>query len=246
MSRVTAVVQARMGSTRLPGKVLLQLGPMTILAHVVERLRRATTLDAIVVATTTSGADYAVVAECLRLGTLVTRGSENDVLGRFVQAFDEHGGEVGVRITSDCPLVDPALLDQAVRAFRAVSPPLDYLSNTVERSYPRGYDVEVFSVDALRRADREASEKPDREHVTRYLYTHPDRFRIGAIRRDDPNQTASWRVTLDTSDDWDVLQSVVNAFSGLGPGPDLAWVEAYLRAHPEVRARNAHVVQKAV
>jgi spore coat polysaccharide biosynthesis protein SpsF len=246
VTRVTAVVQARMGSTRLPGKVLRRLGTITVLAHVIGRLRRAATLDQIVVATTTSPSDQAVVREALRLGVPATRGAEEDVLSRFVQAFDERGGEVGVRVTSDCPLIDPALVDEAVRKFLGATPPLDYLSNTVERSYPRGYDVEVFRVDALRRAHRDASDRPDREHVTRYLYMHPGTFRIGAMRRGDPNRTASWRLTLDTPEDWAVLEQLVRALAANGAGPDLGAVEAYLMAHPQLLARNAHLAQKAL
>ncbi len=245
MSRVTCVVQARMASTRLPGKVLRRLGSRSVLAHVIERLRAARALDLIVVATTGSAVDDELVREAARLGVAVTRGPEDDVLARFVQAFDEHGGDVGVRITSDCPLLDPQLIDEAVHAFRHARPPVDYLSNTIERTYPRGYDVEVFLTAALRRAARAATEVADREHVTRYLYTHPEAFRLGVLRREDPNGTASWRVTLDTPEDYEVLRALVAALADTG-GPSLAAVEGYLAAHPEVRAMNAHVVQKTV
>lgn len=245
MPGVTAVVQARMGSTRLPGKVLRRLGSRTVLAHVIERLRAARSLDAIVVATTGAPADDEIAREAERLGARVTRGSEEDVLARYLQALDEHGGDVGVRVTSDCPLLDPAVVDAAVKVFRDATPPLDYLSNTVERTYPRGYDVEVFLTAALQRAAEAATEIPDREHVTRYLYTHPGSFRLGVLQRPDPDHTAFWRVTLDTQEDWEVLEALVGAFDE-APGPNLAAVEGFLRAHPEVRAMNARVAQKAV
>ncbi len=243
---VTAVVQARMGSTRLPGKVLRQLRSRSVLAHVVDRLRLAATLDLVVVATTTAGSDDAVVREAERLGALVTRGAEEDVLGRYVQAFDEHGGDVGVRITSDCPLIDPAIVDAAVLGFGRSHPPVDYLSNSLQRTYPRGYDVEVFGVAALRRVAQEATDTRDREHVTRYFYTHPSEFRLGSLRREDPAGSAAWRLTLDTPEDWEVLSHVFGALDRPGPPFGLSEVESYLERHPEVLAVNANIAQKVV
>ncbi len=244
--RVTAVIQARMGSTRLPGKVLRQLGSRSVLAHVVDRLRHAATLDLVVVATTTAANDDVVVREAERVGALVTRGSEADVLSRYVQAFDEHGGDVGVRITSDCPLIDPAIVDAAVLDFSRSHPPVDYLSNSLERTYPRGYDVEVFSVAALGRVAQEATDTPDREHVTRYFYTHPTLFRLGSLRRGDPAGTSGWRLTLDTPEDWEVISHVFGALDRPGPPFGLGEVETYLGRHPEVLARNAHIAQKVL
>ena len=232
-----------MGSTRLPGKVMRVLGDRTVLAHVVERTRRASAVDSVVVATTTEGIDDAVVEECARLGVGVTRGSENDVLARYIQAFDEHGGDIGARITSDCPLLDPSIVVAAIQSLQSSSPAQDYLSNTVERSYPRGYDVEVFAVKALRDAAERATEVPDREHVTRYLYTNRERYRCGNLVRPDPLGTAAWRLTLDTEEDWRVVKQVVVS-SGLGSDATLEMVERYLLANPHVLQWNAAIVQK--
>jgi len=241
---VTAVIQARMGSTRLPGKVMRQLGRNTVLGHVLERLLASELVDRHVVATSWSPTDDIVGEEARRCGARVTRGPEDDVLGRYILAFDEHGGDIGVRITADCPLIDVGLLDQGVHRFAEADPPLDYLSNTVKRSFPRGYDFEVFSVRALRCAADLASDPADREHVTRYLYRHPEQFRIGTFSRDDPNNSAAWRLTLDTPDDWRVIEEIMLALDMPSLRFGLQEVERYVGEHPDVLTWNAHVTQK--
>ena len=144
---VVAIIQARMGSTRLPGKVLMDLGGETVLARVVGRLRRAIRIDEIVVATTDSAADDAIVRECHRLEVSSFRGSENDVLDRYYEAARVFAAEVVVRITSDCPVIDPDLVDETIRVFQLQCG--DYCSNSFPRTYPRGLDTEVFTMNAL-------------------------------------------------------------------------------------------------
>jgi spore coat polysaccharide biosynthesis protein SpsF len=241
---VTAVVQARMGSTRLPGKVLRTLGDTTVLGHVLRRLQACASLTRIVVATTRDAVDDAVCREAAAHRILVTRGSEADVLGRFAQAFDEHGGDVGVRVTSDCPLVDPELVDRGVRRFIAGDPPPDYLSNSLRRTYPRGYDFEVFAVGALRAAAREAATESEREHVTPFLYRHPDRFRLESFERSDPRATAEWRLTLDTPEDWDVIRAVFDRLGPVNPLFGLYDVERLVAREPGILAANHGVRQK--
>jgi spore coat polysaccharide biosynthesis protein SpsF len=233
-----------MNSTRLPGKVLRRLGETTVLGHVVRRLLACSSLTQVVVATTRAAADDAICREADSLGALVTRGSENNVLGRFVQALDEHGGDVGVRITSDCPLIDPALIDRGVRRLLASDPPPDYLSNTLRRTYPRGYDFEVFLVAALRRAAREALTAGEREHVTSFLYRHPDRFRLESLERPDPRASAEWRVTLDTPEDWDVIRALFDRLAPKNPLFGLDEVERLVAREPALLAANRHVRQK--
>ena len=152
--KITAVIQARMGSTRLPGKVLMDLGGKTVLARVVDRLRRATLVNEILVATTDSIADDAIIQECRRIEVSSFRGSENDVLDRYYQAALLTTGEGIVRITSDCPLIDPQIADDTIRSFLDLRP--DYASNSLDRTYPRGLDTEVMTRDALACAWREA------------------------------------------------------------------------------------------
>jgi spore coat polysaccharide biosynthesis protein SpsF len=233
-----------MNSTRLPGKVLRMLGDTTVLGHVVRRLFACSSLTRVVVATTREAADDAVCHEATSLGALVTRGSEDDVLGRFVQALDEHGGDIGVRITSDCPLIDPALIDRGVRRLLASDPPPDYLSNTLLRTYPRGYDFEVFLVEALRKAAREALTAGEREHVTSFLYRHPDRFRLESLERPDPRATAEWRVTLDTPEDWDVIRALFDRLAPVNQLFGLDEVERLVAREPALLAANRHVRQK--
>jgi len=229
----------------LPGKVLRRLGHATVLGHVVRRVAAAGVADRIVIATSTAAADAAVVDEAGRLGVAVTRGPEDDVLRRFVMAFDEHGGETGIRVTSDCPVLDPAVV-AAVVGLLSASPGVSYASNTVERSYPRGLDVEAFSVEALRAADRESRDPAEREHVTPFLYRRPERFGIRQLTRDDPDRSADWRLTLDTEADWSLLEAV---FAALGPAGEmfgLPELEALLRSKPELLELNRHIAQKTI
>ena len=149
-----AIIQARMGSSRLPGKVLKDLGGETVLGRVVRRLRGSRQISNIVVATTTEATDEVIVAECDRLQVLCFRGSEQDVLDRYYQAAHANAAEAVVRVTSDCPLIDPKLVDETVEVFRDEH--ADYASNVSPRTYPRGLDTEVFTFDALDRAWREA------------------------------------------------------------------------------------------
>jgi len=235
-----------MGSSRLPGKVLLKAADEPVLSHVIRRVSAARGVDRVVVATTSEARDDCLEELAGLCGASVTRGSEDDVLGRYVQAFDEWGGEVGIRITADCPLQDPELIAQGLTAYRTAAPPVDYLSNTVERSYPRGYDLEIFSVSALRRAGEEASSAAEREHVTPFFYWHPELFRIGTLKRRDPLKSSEWRLTLDTPDDWRVLGTIIESLAPRDALFGLADVEAFLLQRPYILQWNQHVQQKPV
>ncbi|MEU0567742.1 glycosyltransferase family protein [Nonomuraea sp. NPDC005983] len=238
--RIVGIIQARMGSTRLPGKVLRQLGGRSVLAWVVRAVRQAGAVDDLVVATTTLAADDAVAAECRKLETPCHRGPVDDVLTRFMQALGGHSGDAVMRFTADCPLLDPAVIREAALVYRAV-PGLDYLSTGLARTLPRGLDVEIVGLPALRRADREATAY-HRTHVTSYVYSHPGESRLLGLAY--APAAADLRVTLDTEDDWRLVSSVV---AGLGDRcvPARTLVE-WLRARPEIRGLNAHVEQKAL
>ncbi len=179
--KIVAIVQARMGSTRLPGKALKDLHGRTMLARVVRRALRSALIDKLVVATTEKKADDVIVSECDSLGISCFRGSEDDVLDRYYQAARAFSADLIVRITSDCPLIDPEIIDRVVQAFLDNCP--DYASNTIESTYPRGLDVEVFAFDALKKAWCEASMDFQHVHVTPYIYLHPDQFRIHLGKR---------------------------------------------------------------
>jgi spore coat polysaccharide biosynthesis protein SpsF len=168
-ARVLAVVQARTGSSRLPGKVLRPLGDSTVLGWVVRAARQSPGVDDVVVATSTAPDDERVADAARELGVQVVRGSETDVLSRFLQALDEHPADGVVRLTADCPLLDPALIGQAVAAWRADAA-LDYVSTTLVRNLPRGLDVEVASADVLRAVSGTATGY-HRTHVTSSIYS---------------------------------------------------------------------------
>jgi spore coat polysaccharide biosynthesis protein SpsF len=236
---IAAVIQARTGSTRLPGKVLRTLGDKPVLAWVVRAAKAAGVFDDVVVATTTESGDDAVVelADSLRVHSV--RGSVTDVLSRYIQAVDEVRANVVVRLTADCPLLDPAVIAACVRAFDVGA--LDYLSTGLPHTLAHGFDVEVFSAGALRTANVFA-EGVDRVHVTSYLYSHPEAFRLAGLTFTP--ECTDLRVTLDEPDDAALLDALV---AEIGDGPhDWRKVVAVLRARPDLVAINAHVRQKAL
>lgn len=228
-----------MGSSRLPGKVLMDIGGHTMLARVVRRLRRCASLDVVVVATSGLPADDAVAREADRLGAAVWRGSEDDVLDRYRGAAAAAAADVVVRVTADCPLIDPALVDHVVERFLAAGP--DYASSSLERSFPRGLDVEVFSRGALEIAAREAREDFERVHVTPFLYRRPQRFRLLSVTADEDHGDLRW--TVDSSADLELVRRI---YRYLGDDDGFGWRDALrvVDEHPELREINRHVRQK--
>ena len=230
-----------MGSTRLPGKVLMEIGGRTALARVVRRLSRAAFVNEVVVATSNLPADDAIVGECERLGTRCFRGSEADVLDRYYWAAKNFDADAVVRITSDCPLIDPQLVDETIRVFETQE--ADYASNVIPRTYPRGLDTEVFTAEALAWAWLEAREPHQREHVTPYLYEHPEIFRMASAVADEDFSQHRW--TLDTPEDLDLIRAIYSRFDNRD---DFSWREVLvlMEREPELSRMNAHIVQKAV
>lgn len=240
-ARTVAIVQARMGSTRLPGKVMLPLLGESVLSRVMRRAARARTLDEVVVATTTLPEDDAIVALAQAEGWPVERGSETDLLDRYLGAARTHGAEVIVRITSDCPLIDLEVIDRTVLAFRAGE--VDYASNMLEpTTYPIGLAVEVVARAALERAGREDRDPAWREHATPYIYRHPELFRLLRVPAEDDHTDQRWSV--DTPEDYALVERI---YETLGRD-DFTWREALavVEAHPSWAAINRHVVQKVV
>jgi spore coat polysaccharide biosynthesis protein SpsF (cytidylyltransferase family) len=227
--RTVAVVQARMSSTRFPGKVLADLGGKPMLAHIIERLQLAEMLDQVVVATTDRSEDDAVADFASACGARVTRGSLADVLGRYVLAAGEHDADVVVRITADCPLVDPELVDRLVRVRAAAD--AEYASNVLEPSYPEGYDAEVLTAECLRRIDVESTLDYEREHVTPRIREHPDEYRTAQLRND---RDLTWiRLTVDVHADLERVRTILDALPS-SPPPDLGAVVAYFEGHAEL------------
>ena len=232
-----------MGSTRLPGKVLRRLAGDTVLGHVVRRVRLARRLDGICIATTESPSDEPIVVEAARLGVGCWRGSEQDVLARYHGAAKNCGASVIVRITSDCPLFDGVLLDQMIGAFckldEGVALKWDCMSNVLQRTYPRGLDAEIFTLNLLDRAHVEAKQPHEREHVTPYFYQHPELFRLQSFA--GPEDWSAHRWTLDTPEDWQFIEAV---YSTLGADCTTADVLNLLKARPELLKLNESVDQK--
>jgi spore coat polysaccharide biosynthesis protein SpsF len=241
MPRTIAIIQARSGSSRLPGKVLMDIGGQTMLSRVVNRLRRAAGLDRLVVATTVEPADDAVVEACNRLNVALSRGSEEDVLDRFYRAATVFDAEIVVRITADCPLIDPAEVTRVVAAFNDQQP--DYASNALVPTLPRGLDTEAIAISALATAWSQATAPYQRAHVTPFIYEHPDRFRLLSVPF--PGSFGEHRWTVDTTED---LQFVREVYARFGNRDDFGWCEVIelLAREPKLSDINREIKQKSL
>ena len=239
--RIVAIIQARMGSTRLPGKVLKDLAGETVLARVARRTRRAKLLDEVVVATTTEPNDDVIVRESERLRVAYFRGDEADVLDRYYCAAREFTADAIVRITSDCPLIDPELIDTTIDAF--LKEKADYATNALIITYPRGLDVEVFTTPALAHTWDAANEAYQRTHVTPFMYENPARFKIVSLTSEKDYSMYRW--TLDTEEDLELLREIYRRFAG---SDGMHWHEvlSQVMTHPELAELNSNVRQKAL
>ncbi len=238
--KVVAVIQARTGSTRLPGKVLMDISGKPMLARVVERVRRAKRLSETIVATTSKALDDHIVQLCLENAWAYFRGSENDVLDRYLHAAMTFQANVVVRITSDCPLADPTIVDELVHIFLDGQQAFDYVSNNHPPTYPRGMDVEVIRFSALKRAWEEDRNLTWREHVTPYIRLHPEMFKLHNVKSDRDFSTMRW--TVDTPEDLEFVRTIYSHFGH----DEFSWLEILLalESHPEWLAINSHVKQK--
>jgi len=240
--KIVAIVQARMGSTRLPGKVMLDLLGEPVLVRDVNRLRRSKMLDEIVIATTNLPADDQIVSLCKERGWKYSRGDENDVLDRYYQAARSCNADTIVRVTSDCPMIDPEVVDRVIRVFLDL-PGIDYVSNTLPpRTFPRGLDTEVMTFEALERAWTEDEDPKLREHVTPYIYRNPEKFQTRSVLNE--RDLSSHRWTLDTPEDLAFIRAVYEHFEN----DDFTWVDVleYLDEHPEIMGINREIQQKVI
>ena len=241
--RTVAIIQARMASSRLPGKVLQDIGGEPMLVRVVERVRRASMVHAVGVATTTDPTDDPVADLCQARGYPLWRGSQFDVLDRYYRAAVQFGADVIVRVTADCPVIDPDVIDQTVKAFFEAG--VDFAANRLpppwKRTFPIGLDTEVVSLSALERAWKEAVEKHQREHVMPYFYDEEGRFRIRVI--DTQPDYGSLRWTVDTPEDLELLRLIFARFDNRA---DFGWkdIVALFAREPELAQINARVRHK--
>lgn len=236
--RVVCITQARMTSTRLPAKIMRPILDRPLLAWHLQRLQRAKLVDQVAVASVDAAESAPIVALAHALGVPVTLGSEDDVLARFHKCAVEQRANVVVRVTSDCPLIDPALIDAAIRRY--LDGGVDYV-NVEVGSYPRGFDAEVFSRAALDQAVAEATEGYEREHVTPFIHRRPDRFRLASLGGGSGGQ---YRLCVDQQEDLDLVTKV---FAALCDKPDFGWrdVVAVMDADPALADINRAVIQKA-
>lgn len=241
--KTVIIVQARMGSTRLPGKVLKELLGRPLLSYLFERLKRTNLADLIIVATTTNSVDDPIVALCKDESIPVFRGSEDDVLDRYLNAAKEFEADTIVRITADCPLIDPAVIDECIHEFQTQQ--ADYLSNTLKsRTFPRGMDVEVFSRQALITAAQNAKDPAEREHVTLHLYRHPDSFRLGEVHHKE--DLSDYRLTVDTEEDFQLIEQIFSTLYPENPTFTLSDLISCMEKNPDWIKINAHIKQKKV
>ncbi len=240
---IVAIIQARMGSSRLPGKVLLDIGGKPMLDRVVVRTRRAQTIGRVVLATTWDESDDPVAAYCLAQGFPVYRGDPLDVLDRYYQVARLFDARTIVRLTGDCPLIDPREIDRTVRAFHIGE--VDFAANRLpppwRRTTPIGMDTEVVTFEALERAWQEADQKHQREHVMPYLYEEPERFRVLLVDHDP--DLGQFRLTVDTPEDLTLVRKIFESF-GNSDSFSLREIIELLNRHPGWQSINAGVSHK--
>lgn len=244
---IVAIIQARMGSRRLPGKVLKDIGGRPMLSWVVERASRAQTIDKVVVATTTEASDQPIAEFCSQADYAYTRGKVYDVLDRYYTASQQFEADVIVRLTADCPVIDPNIIDKTVQTFLDARPPADFVANRLPppwgRTYPIGLDVEVCTFRGLETAWKQAKRPHQREHVMPYLYENEDRFNILLVNHERDYGNLRW--TVDTPADLTLIREVVSRF---GERDDFSWDEilALFEREPALKKINADVEHKQV
>jgi spore coat polysaccharide biosynthesis protein SpsF len=235
---IIAIIQARMGSTRLPGIVLKEAAGKPMLKYQIDRVRQSTLLDKIIVATSTLKQDDVIEKFCTQDGIECFRGSENDVLDRYYQCAKLHDPDIIVRLTADCPLSDPVVIDAVIKLF--IDTNADYAANTVppEKSkYPDGCDVEVFSMKALERAHRDATSMKDREHVTFYFWKYDNGFNTAQL--DNDKDYSKYRFTVDYPEDLEVVEYIIKELKKRTSFGYLKEIIDIIDSNPEIKAKNS-------
>ena len=239
---ILTVVQARMGSSRLPGKVLLPLAGQPLLVRMVERVQRSQLAGTVVVATTTEAADDAVAACCTAHGLACFRGDALDLLDRHYQAARQHGANVVLKIPSDCPLIDPAVIDQVLGVYLENPDQYDFVSNLHPTTFPDGNDVEIMRFEALETAWHEARRPLEREHTTPYFWENPDRFRLAnVVWATGQDFSMSHRWTIDYPEDYEFIKAVYEALHPSKPDFGLDDILRLLENRPDIAQLNAHL-----
>jgi len=242
--KIGAIIQARMGSTRLPEKVMKNIQGKTVLEHVIERVKQSKLIDEIIIATTTNERDTVIENEALRCGVKVFRGSEDDVLSRYYYAAKDNNFDVVIRITSDCPLIDPVIVDEIIDFYKTHD--FDIVTNAgidlTNRTFPRGLDVEVFSFNLLEKAYNNATEKYQKEHVTPYIYETSNNVFYYKNKTD----YSKYRWTLDTEEDFELIEEIYNSLYHGVHDFYLIDIIKLFEKKPELYEINAHIEQKKI
>tara|TARA_Y100001970_G_C14239879_1_gene864217 strand:+ start:664 stop:1395 length:732 start_codon:yes stop_codon:yes gene_type:complete len=242
--RTVVITQARMASTRLPGKVLKTICGKSLLEYQLERLNRVSSADQVIVATTKNKIDDQIVELCKILGVKYFRGPENDVLRRYYEAAKFSKAEIIVRVTSDCPLIDPNIIDKIIHTFKKKFPLYVYVSNITERTYPRGMDTEVFSFKALKEAHEKATSLSEREHVTPFITENSKNFQIGTIFYESNESKYRW--TVDTKDDFKLIHKIISTLYPKKPLFTLEDCLKILKKNPSWSKINSNIKQKEI
>ncbi len=236
-----AIVQARMSSTRYPGKVLAPLAGQPMILRQLERIQRAKSLDAIVVATSTDASDDELAEIVKASGFDVVRGDLNDVLARFIQVIDQYQPETVVRLTADCPLISPQVIDEVVARFNKGD--CDYASNNMTPTYPDGLDVEVVKASVLQEVYESSTDKNEREHVTLGVYRQPDKYLIVNVAGEVDLSHLRW--TVDTPEDYAFVKAIYDELYPKNSNFDFDDVMSYLHEHPERSRTTTDAIRNA-
>lgn len=240
--RITVIIQARMGSSRLPEKVMLKICGKTVLEHVINRVKKAKLVDEIIIATTNEEFDDIIAREAVKCGVKYFKGSEDDVLSRYYYAAKENASDLVVRITSDCPLIDPHIIDEVIDFY--LTNDYDIVTNAgndvIQRTYPRGLDVETFSFAALEQAHNNAKEKYQREHVTPYIYENSEKI---CYYKNKVNYSKH-RWTLDTEEDFELINIIYNNLYDGEYDFYFQDILDFVNNNPELIKINSHIEQK--
>jgi len=237
------VSQARMTSTRLPGKVLLKVLDKSLLEYHIERLQRVKLVDEVIIATTTNLTDDSIVNLCKKLDVKYFRGSEDNVLSRYFKTAELYRARTIVRVTSDCPLIDPQIIDDTIEYYLKNINEYDYVSNcTLDRTFPRGMDTEVFSFKALNEAQYRGKKQIETEHVTPYIHQNPDKFRLGSVINN--KNLSKYRWTVDEQADFDLIKIIIEKLYPKNKYFTMKDILELFKEYPELNNINKEVRQK--
>ena len=239
---ILAILQARVSSSRLPGKVLMKVCGKPMLQHMIERLQRVPSLDGIVVATTGNDTDVPIVELAQRMGVGFFQGSEYDVLLRVLHSARAYDIDVIVEMTGDCPLIDPALVEDCIRGYQVAG--VDYVSNVLERTYPRGMDTQVFATEVLADVADRTDDPEDHEHVSIFIYSHPEIYSLKNMPGPPELTNPGLGLTLDTPEDLELIRRIFEVLYPDNPNFTLADILAVLKDSPALTELNAHVRRK--